>query len=305
MKRLNVLFWLVVGLTATVAYAAQIQENDGTTPPPTMELQTGETVSSGVTLTSHQRLFRAEALVADLSLSQKLDTLGHAWNQASIEQRKDMVTILLEDDSHAFVPKSVYSKRYDPSTTFKVELAETNEKSQQSSSSLLELYGSMQDIHRLIFLQESLWPKLDKQSQQAIYSFLEVKADPPKDSRSNEKINESPIVCPNQNYLLIGRSCHLMCSSDRDCGGDHDWCSCDLEAFPSLGAGRGACTCRCDPSKYTRVKTCQNIPKNLPEDNLVCLEWFDFGICGMGGSSIISPFFALTVSLIILLLTLY
>jgi len=286
-----------------------MQENDNdktttsTTSAVTMELQTGESVAVGSGLSSHQRLFHADTLVAHLSMTQKLDTLGQAWNQASVEERKDMVTVLLEDDPRV-VHKSVFEKEYvgnNNNNNNNNNNRGDSESDSQSPSSLLQLYSSLEDIHRLIFLQESLWPKLDKQSQQGIYSFLEVSDSPAKDSRSNNKLNQSPIKCPNSNYLLVGRSCHLMCNSDSDCGGDDNWCTCDLQAFPSLVTG-GACTCRCDPDHYTKVKSCKNVPNSLPDDNLVCLAWFDFGICGMGGSAMLSPSFFLMVALSTLLL---
>jgi len=134
----------------------------------TAELETRATVS----LTSHQRLFRAETLLNNLSPQLNLDMFGNAWNRATVDQRKDMITVLLEDDDDAIVPSSIYDKKYSPSVQDKMSLADDS--FIESQSSLLELYDGMQDIHRLIFLQESLWPKLDQESQDAIYSFLEV-----------------------------------------------------------------------------------------------------------------------------------
>jgi len=277
----------------------------------TAELETRATVS----LSSHQRLFRAEGLLSSLSHQLNLDIFGQAWNKASVDQRKDMITILLEDDSSSVVPSNIYEKRYQTSAEHRISLA--TDDAIDSQTSLLELYDGMQDIHRLIFLQEAMWPKLDQDSQQAIYSFLEVapkvdekekekekekeSGNTEKDSRSNAKINMAPVVCPSGN-VLIGRSCHQVCGADSECT---EWCSCDMQAYPGLIGNKGVCTCRCDAAKYTTTKTCKNVPKSLPEANLVCLEWFDFGICGMGAAAGITPPILALTALIFLLFALF
>jgi len=264
-----------------------------------------------LSLSSHQRLYRAETLLDHLSDQLKLDIFGQAWNKASVDGRKDMLTLLFEDDP-SFIPPTVYAKKYSPSLETKMSLSDDGHF--ESQGSLLQLYDGMQDIHRLIFLQESLWPRLDKTSQQTIYSFLEVQShgnntennneennnDNGKDSRSNTKINKIPIECP-PGSALIGRSCHQLCNMDTDCT---EWCSCDTEAFPGLISFKGVCTCRCDVSKYTVTKPCKNVPKNLPSSNLVCLQWFDFAICGMGAASSLSPslLFLLLSSVVLLFL---
>jgi len=263
-------------------------------PAPTIELE----ASSTVKVSSHQAMFKAESMIHRLSTEQKLDIIGHAWNLASVDERKDMVTILLEGDDSAEVPEDTYARTYDAANIKEV----SSIPDYHAPASLLEVYSNMKDIHRLIFLQESVWPTLPAESQQTVLSFLQVSstasASPPPPAAPLPPVN-----CGNpNNFAQIGRACHKICSSDKDCSPAGNWCSCDKRATPNM-APFGVCTCQCDPAKYLTTSACKNVPSTVDSSRLVCLEYFDYGICGQSGAvSVGSSFLLVSLSVVALLL---